>query len=138
MTIEEIKNWLKSYRYLIKEAERIEEELEYWHSRSEKITREMSAQPSAKGGQNQISSSVEKIIELEKELQQTYKVLLERKTEIEKAVDALQNETYRLILKLKYINGNNWESIAVKMNYNYRWTLYLHGRALQALCNNTA
>ena len=138
MTVEEAKIWLKSYRYLIKEAERIEEELQYWQSKSQKITRELSAQSFGGANQNQVSNSVEKIIELEETLKQKHTDLIKRKTEIEKTIDALQNETYRLILKLKYINGDKWESIAVKMNYNYRWTLYLHGRALQALCNNTA
>lgn len=135
MTVEETKTWLKSYQYLLKEAERIEEELEYWRSKAEKMTREMSGQPSGSGGGDQVSSSVEKIMELEEELEDKHKDLLERKEAIETAIDALPNETYRLLLKLKYINGNKWETIAVKMNYNYRWTLYLHGRALQALSN---
>ena len=135
MTVEETKTWLKSYRYLLKESERIDEELEYWRSRSEKMTREMTGQPSGPGGGDQVSHSVEKIVELEEKLEQKHRDLMERKTAIEKAIDSLPNETYRLLLKRKYINGNTWEQIAVKMNYNYRWTLYLHGRALQALCD---
>ena len=135
MTIEETKAWLRSYRYLLKESERIEEELEYWRSKSERMTREMCVQPSGSGSGDKVSDSVEKILEMEEKLSQKQADLIKRKIQIETAIDSLSNDTYQLILKLKYINGNTWETIAVKLNYNYRWTLYLHGRALQALSN---
>ena len=137
MTTEQAKIWLKSYRFLLKEAERIEEELQYWQSKSQKITRELSAQSFGGANQNQVLNSVEKIIELEETLKQKHTDLIKRKTEIEKTIDALQNETYRLILKLKYINGNNWEQIAVKLDCTYRWVLYLHGQALQSFIRSS-
>lgn len=137
MTIEETKARLRSYRYLLKESERIEEELEYWRSKSERMTREMCGQPSGSGSGDKVSASVEKILELEEKLSQKHADLMERKAQIEAAIDSLSNETYRLILKLKYINGNTWEQIAVKLDCTYRWVLYLHGRALQSFIKSS-
>lgn len=137
MTIEETKTWLRSYRYLLKESERIGEELEYWRSKSERMTREMSGQPSGSGSCDKVSASVEKILEIEEKLSQKHADLVEQKTQIEAAIDSLPDDTCRLILKLKYINGNTWEQIAVKLDCTYRWVLYLHGRALQSFVKSS-
>lgn len=53
--------------------------------------------------------------------------------EITDAIYRVDNSTLRTLLVERYINFNTWEQIAVNMNYNYRWILRLHGRALQAI-----
>ena len=135
MTTEEVKTWLRSYRYLKSEAERLEEELAEWRSKAEKMTRELSGMPSGSGGWDKVPACVEKIWELERKLEEQLKEVIGRRNEIEKAITSVPNETFQLLLRLKYIDGDTWEKIAVKMNYNYRWVLYLHGRALQAISN---
>lgn len=135
MTTEEVKTWLRSYRYLKNEAERLEEELAYWRSKAEKMTRELSGMPSGSGGGDKVPACVEKIWELERKLEEQLKEVIGRRNEIEKAISSVPNETYQLLLRLKYIDGDTWEKIAVKMNYKYRWVQYLHGRALQAISN---
>lgn len=135
MTTEEVKTWLRSYRHLKSEAERLEEELAEWRSKAEKMTRELSGMPSGSGGGDKVPACVEKIWELERKLEEQLKEVIGRRNEIEKAITSVPNETFQLLLRLKYIDGDTWEKIAVKMNYNYRWVLYLHGRALQAISN---
>lgn len=135
MTTEEVKTWLRSYRYLKSEVERLEEELAEWRSKAEKMTRELSGMPSGSGGGDKVPACVEKIWELERKLEEQLKEVIGRRNEIEKAISSVPNETFQLLLRLKYIDGDTWEKISVKMNYNYRWILYLHGRALQAISN---
>lgn len=74
-------------------------------------------------------------MELEGKLKGQVNDAINRRNQIETAIQTVSNADLRLLLKLRYIDGDTWETIAVKMNYNYRWTLYLHGRALQALQN---
>lgn len=126
MTIEETKAWMHSYRFFVRESERIEEDLEYWRSRAEKMTREMTSQPSGSGGEKSMETAIEKIMELEDKLSEQHRLILEQKTAIEAAIDSLSDETCRLLLKLKYINGNTWGQVSAK--------LYLSERHAKRLC----
>lgn len=47
-------------------------------------------------------------------------------------IAAMEEPTHRTVLHLRYIDGLGWETIAKKMNYDRRWVMRLHGRALQA------
>lgn len=49
---------------------------------------------------------------------------------IHEAVKAMPNAIEQEILERRYLLVQGWERIAVEMNYDYRWTLRLHGRAL--------
>jgi len=42
----------------------------------------------------------------------------------------IDNGRYRTLLELRYIKGESWERIAVAMNYSWRQTHRIHGRAL--------
>lgn len=66
------------------------------------------------------------LIELEAERQ---KAVQTHKT-IHAAVKMIPNAIEQEILERRYLMGQGWEKIAVEMNYDYRWTLRLHGRAL--------
>lgn len=70
------------------------------------------------------------------ELQERYKAklaeLAKEQLAIETAIEPLDT-TYRMLLRYRYIDGLKWEDVCEKMNYSWRQTHYLHGRALQQL-----
>ncbi len=70
------------------------------------------------------------------ELQERYKAklaeLAAEQLAIEKAIEPLST-TYRMLLRYRYIDGLKWDDVCDKMNYSWRQTHYLHGRALQQL-----
>lgn len=136
MTTEEVKVWLRSYRYLKGEAERLEEELLYWRSKSEKMTRAMSGMPSGSGGEDQVSGSVEKIMELENRLEDKLSRMVKQRNEIEKIIDSLP-EQQKQILYARYISCLTWDQVSQKMHFDYRWVLRLHKKALQAISKLT-
>lgn len=132
MTTEEVKTWLRSYRYLKSEAERLEEELAYWRSKAEKMTRELSGMPSGSGGGDKVPACVEKIWELERELNAKLSGMVEQRKEIERAIEALPDKQKQL-LRYRYIDGMKWESIAGKIGNDSRHIRRLHGWALKSL-----
>lgn len=136
MTTEEVKTWLRSYRYLKSEVERLEEELAEWRSKAEKMTRELSGMPSGSGGGDKVPACVEKIWELERELSAKLAGMVEQRKEIERAIEALPDKQKQL-MRYRYIDGMKWEKVAVEMNMEYRWVLRIHGRALQEICKLT-
>lgn len=136
MTTEEVKTWLRSYRYLKNEVERLEEELAEWRSKAEKMTRELSGMPSGSGGGDKVPACVEKIWELERELIAKLSDAVEQRRAIERAIEALPDKQKQL-MRYRYIDGMKWEKVAVEMNMEYRWVLRIHGRALQEICKLT-
>lgn len=52
--------------------------------------------------------------------------------EVRDAIEAMSNETLKLLMLYRYIDGKSWEEIAVRMQYSYRNVHYLHGEALAA------
>lgn len=136
MTTEEVKTWLRSYRYLKSEAERLEEELAEWRSKAEKMTRELSGMPSGSGGGDKVPACVEKIWELERKLSAKLSDMVEQRQAIERAIESLPDKQKQL-MHYRYIDGMKWEKVAVEMNMEYRWVLRIHGRALQEICKLT-
>lgn len=136
MTTEEVKTWLRSYRYLKSEVERLEEELAEWRSKAEKMTRELSGMPSGSGGGDKVPACVEKIWELERKLSAKLSDMVEQRQAIERAIEALPDNQKQL-MHYRYIDGMKWEKVAVEMNMEYRWVLRIHGRALQEICKLT-
>lgn len=53
--------------------------------------------------------------------------------QIEAAIDAVDKEQYRDVLKYRYLNGWSWRRISERMNLSQDWLWRLHGRALQAV-----
>lgn len=133
MTTEEVKTWLRSYRYLKNEVERLEEELAEWRSKAEKMTRELSGMPSGSGGGDKVPACVEKIWELERELNAKLIDMVEQRQAIERAIEALDNDLYKEILIGKYIYGRSLSQLAEEKHYCYKQIRRIHGRALKNL-----
>ena len=58
---------------------------------------------------------------------------VDMREEIQTAISMVDDIQLRTLLSLRYINGLTWEKIAVEMNYDYRWILRLHGKALSEI-----
>ena len=136
MTTDEVKAWLRSYRWLQAEIDRTEEEIEQWRARAERLTQSFSGMPPGSGSSDQIPNAVEKIAELEEQLQHKVTELVQTRKDIEAAIEQLPDKQQR-ILRYRYIDQLTWEMVAVKVHYDYRWVIRIHGHALQQLSNLT-
>jgi DNA-directed RNA polymerase specialized sigma24 family protein len=70
------------------------------------------------------------------ELQEKYRAKLEElaaeQLAIEAAIESL-DETARMLLRYRYIDGLKWEEVCCRMNYSWRQVHRLHGAALRRL-----
>lgn len=131
MTNQEKKQWLKSYKALNLSIDQKLEELERLKSLACKVTQTMTGMPL--GGNSGKENTYLKIIELEDAINGEIDKYIELRNEIETAILSVNDLKLQNVLRHRYINGMTWESIAVKMNYDYRWVLKLHGKALTKL-----
>lgn len=129
---EEKKRWLQSYRLLEQETARLLEEMERWRSRAQKATQICTSMPGG-GSRDTLPECVTKIMELEQQLDAQIDKMVDQRREIEGAITSMEGGELGHLLRLRYIDGRTWETIAADMNYTYRWVLYLHSRALEAL-----
>ncbi len=131
MTNQKKKQWLKSYKALNLSIDQKLEELERLKSLACKVTQAMTGMP--RGGNSGKENTYLKIIELEDAINGEIDKYIELRNEIETAILSVNDLKLQNVLRHRYINGMTWESIAVKMNYDYRWVLKLHGKALTEL-----
>ena len=131
MTSQEKIKWLSRCKDIDRKIQSKCDEVSVWMSRATKITPTLSDMP--KGGQqeNKTETTVEKMMQIDAEINREIDELVKIKAEVKSAISSVPNSTYREVLERRYIRGQKWEQIAVEMNYNYRYTLKLHGFALQ-------
>lgn len=67
---------------------------------------------------------------LETEIDNQIDNLVSVKTEILRAINKLEDGRFRDVLRLRYLESRTFEQIAVEINYSYKQTCRIHGRAL--------
>lgn len=136
MTREEKIEFLSRYKEIDGEINRLCEELSVWRERVTKITPTYSSLP--KGGQqdDKLQSAIEKIMELEQEIDAEIDVLQKTRKAIVLAVCTIQDSSLRKLLALRYLNRKEdltWEQITDKMHYAGRHIFRLHNLALDGM-----
>lgn len=82
---------------------------------------------------DKIATLVSKIIDLENEIQGEIDEAVDLEKEIRTVINRQENESERLLLKLRYIDFNTWEEVAEKMNYSVMQVWRIHNSALKNL-----
>lgn len=132
MTEQGVKQWLNRAHNIDKEIKSLKIERDKAFSRA---TSTVNGSGSEKVQTSKINATEGKytvyadyVAEIDKRTAELYEV----KAEILKAINKVDNSTYRLLLTLRYIRFMTWERIAEEMNYrDVRWVYRLHGRALR-------
>ena len=78
---------------------------------------------------SRVAEAIDKIVDLEREIDSDVDRLIETKRDVMFVIDQLDSP-HRDILYKRYFQYKTWEQISVEMNYSYQWICELHGRAL--------
>ena len=100
---------------------------------STKTTQTLTPDRVKRNSENRLESSVSKIVDIEREIGASIDQLERTRLQVESVINSVPNVNQRNVLRLRYISGMKWEQIAVKLNYDYRWVLRLHGKALNKI-----
>jgi DNA-directed RNA polymerase specialized sigma subunit len=82
---------------------------------------------------DKFADTIAKIIELEEKVNADIDLLVNYKSRASELIEKLDDDILKVILYKRYFEGRTFEEIAVTINYSWRWTCKLHGRALQKL-----
>jgi Sigma-70, region 4. len=135
MTTKEKKEWLKRYGDLDKEINSLLREQESWRALMMRVTPMYSM--SAKGSSDPHSKEniIARVAELEDQINAAIDKRLDVRAEINAAIEQVQSDRQRTLLRMRYIEGKKWDDIAEYMHYDIdgRKIFSLHGRALLSL-----
>ena len=124
--------YLKRYKWLDRRINSKFNELEIWRSRLGKLTPTFSNMP---GGGGSVYKSkdldlIDKIVDIEAEIDREIDELVDLKEEIEAAISSLKDEKEKTLMEYRYLSGMTFEWIASEMHYSWRWIHKLHKQAL--------
>jgi DNA-directed RNA polymerase specialized sigma subunit len=125
-------NYLKQYRSLSMEIDQITKELQRWQDLATRISPSYSDMPHG-GGSDKVQTAAVEVAELTDKLNQKLHQAIMVQENIKKLLESLDDIKLRQLMYYRYINGMRWEEIAVRMDFNYRWVLRLHRKALNQI-----
>lgn len=133
MTIEEKKVLLQEYRKLDGRINRALDEKRRWEELAVRISPVYSDMPRGGGNGDKLTEAVQRIVDLEAEIDRDIDRLVDLRQWIERNIDAVEDTRLRGILRRRYVDGDRIEKIAVDMMLDYRWVRRLLTRALRNL-----
>ncbi len=122
--------YLSRYRRMSKRIDRLLEEQSRWRERTLKITPTLSQAPGGGESGSPIERPMDKVLEIDEEINREIDELQTVRQEIRAALNQLEDENLKLLMEYRYIDGLTWEQIAEKMDYSRQWVTSLHGTAL--------
>lgn len=122
--------YLSRYRRLNQRIDRLLEEQSRWRERALKITPTLSQAPGGGGSGSPIERPMDKVLEIDEEINREIDTLQTIRQEIRETLNQLEDESLKLLMEYRYIDGMTWEQVAVKMNYCWRQVCRKHGQAL--------
>lgn len=97
-----------------------------------KCTSTISGMPhNPSGSTSTMADTVDKIIDLQNEINRDIDALVDLKREIVAVIKAVENTEYQTLLEKRYLCFQHWEQIAVDMGYSIQHMFRLHDRALK-------
>ena len=82
---------------------------------------------------SKVEDNVLAMMDVEKELRDRMKELLEDTRRVEKMISLMTDERYHAVLQLRYLCGLSWEEVANRLHFTVRWVHKLHGEGLKQL-----
>ncbi|MEI3523266.1 MAG: hypothetical protein V8Q36_03585 [Anaerotignum sp.] len=129
MNNEEKKQYLRRYQAAKRRAKMIQEEIEELRSSKTSPVGLGDGMPHG-SGTSDLSGYAARLDELLRELEAEKEMQMVTYREIRQQIGMVPDPTEQEILSRRYLLEQRWEKISVEMNYDYRYALKLHGKAL--------
>ena len=129
MTIDEKKEYLKSYRKIGRELRSLSEEINQLRLSQIMPGIVSDGLPKSSGGSD-LSGYAARLDELEREFQAKVSALQRRRAEIEASIALMEDATERAVLRYYYLCGMTLDQVATKVHYTGRHIQNIRARAL--------
>lgn len=128
---------LKNYLALMKEAKYIKSRIEQLEDDAKNLKVFVAdGMPRSSSIRDSIGEIIANIEGLKTEYLHIYKEALRELCKIEKVIDSLTNETERLLMRKRYIEGKHWADICTELNYSWKQIHRIHSRILKKIAKD--
>ncbi len=112
-----------------------QEQLQRFRDMAYSITVPLKDVPSFGSGvpSSKVENCIVNISGLEQDIQKDIEKLRTELQTTGEAINLINDKDLKLLLEARYLQRMKWEEIAVLLSCSYRWTLRLHGKALQEI-----
>ena len=124
-----VKEYLNRARYLDKEINAKIDHLERIDAMVNRVTPVLSDMPHQPTDNAKREKLLVKMIDLKWEINDAIDELVDTKRDTMKLIGKIDNNSYRLLLELRYVNLCTWEKIAKVMDITERSVYRMHGSA---------
>lgn len=124
------KKYLNSYKWLKHRARSLELEIEAIRSQYTGHAITYSDMPKAPSSVHDLSDYASAVFELVDSLNTIHVDIIRQYEQISEAIERLEDETEKQVLRLRYLRGYQWHQIANAIGYAERNTYKIHGDAL--------
>lgn len=132
MTYNEKLAYLRSYRQQEHHIDTLLAEAERWRSRAKAMTAHYGA-TGGKGGFTGFPGAVEKVLELEAQIEQEIDAIMTQRQIIGLAIQSLRDQRYQDVLSLHYQAGLSIQKVAAHLHYEEKYVYKLRRKAIKAL-----
>lgn len=127
---EKKKQYLLQYRDALRAEKQIEEEIAQLRLDTMMPAVVNDGMPHGSGGCGDLSGYAAAMDRLMDDLKEQLEKRIAIRREITERIEAMSDETEKLILRYRYVHLLSWEEVAVKTCYTYHHVLKMHGKAL--------
>ena len=131
---ESLKHYLKGAWYWQNKRDYLSEKILRLRSQAEKITTTCSDAPSFGGFADHRQQIIAEMVDTQRKYESAVQECKKKLSEIAFFINSLEGypECYQdvLVLEMRYLYFENWQDIALKLNYEERQIYRIHGRAL--------
>lgn len=130
--INQAKEALKGYRWMLKRRDELVREMDESYDRATSCTLRLKPNKTSGGNASydRMAEDVVRIADTKERLKGKIAELDAKLAEILAMVDHVNDERGRVILTMRYVRGMRWEDIQREMHYSERQVKRLHGFAL--------
>ena len=124
------KDYLRQYKALVRIEKEVEEEIEALRARYMGKAITYSGMPSS-GAMHDLSDYAAEVDMLFQELQEVKMDTVKMYRQINTTINGIPSATHREVLRLRYLQCQEWRSIALFMGYSEERVYQLHREALE-------
>lgn len=128
------RRYLRQYRLLAAEVDRLENKAGYWREKAVSLTPPNLGLMGIKSrAKSDIGDYVSRFLDFAAECVEAAEAAERKRAEVENAINQIGKPEYVILLKLHYLEGLSYEETAERMGYSLHWVYHYHQEALDSL-----
>lgn len=129
----QVQHYLRSAWYYQKKADFLDEKIRVLRSKAQKMTISFQDVPTFGGFADHRQQVIAEMVDTEREYRKMTQQCRNKVQEISFFINQLDSFQERIVLQMRYLYFENWQDIALRLNYSEPAVYKIHGKALMHL-----